>query len=527
MNFENEENMSQMHNQWLKHQNIWRQIRHGLFGPWGYRRRWWIVLSLKALVTLALIAVSISYFLPSYTRSSHYKKDARAALEEALCLESRSASFNLQSQNMRDWTIPKLSLQGNERAFFKNLVARNIRGKASLLQGLMGSWRPYSLSIDSLDVLTQNEVKTGLERYQTLFHPFWIEHLSIRSLSLRWAENNYSSWLEGTSCEAYYEDGSWILLLKGGILHSSMFVNSRLIEARVVLAPGNEIRIESCRFQVSPAANATDRSVLVELNGSIAWESNSQPHFTAHMRSSGIPLRDFVSSRLGDMINGTFAAEGVLHGPFNVPSEWVGTFRLRNQGNVEVTNVPLLQKLDEMLIHRTYRNMTCPEFSFDAVFSYQTRTWKARHIAIRSDASDDVRITGDLSSRPMTESEWKQVCKRFPGRVSPEDDEESFSQIMYFTGVGSPGNKMSDDGSSLLTRHTPFFEGNIAISLPRQSLHHLLPIVSQAMKTRHEGDRLVIELPVKDIVSEAGKAEANRLQRLWINNRGEQFPNQE
>lgn len=526
MKCENEENMSQMHNQWLKHQNIWQQIRHGLVGPWGQHGYWWMILGLKAFGLLAFIALTVSWFLPSYTRSTHYKKDARAALEDALCLERKSAYFNLQSHNMRDWTIPSLCLKGNENTFFKTLEAKTVKGKASLLAGLLGSWRPYSLSIDSLDILTQNDVKPGINRYETLFRAFWVQQLSIRSLSLRWAENDYSSWLEGASCEAFYEDDKWVLLLKGGTLHSSMFANCRLIDARVVLAPGSEISIESCRFRVVPQENPSDPGVVVELDGTIAWKNDAPPHLTAHMKSSGIVLQNFVSARLGDMVNGIFSAEGVLKGSFNVPSEWVGHFRFCNEGNIEIANIPLLQKLDEMLIHRTFRNMTCPEFRFDAVFSYQTKTWNAHHIAIRSDANDDVRITGNLSSRPMSEDEWKNLCKRFPGRVRPEDDEAALSKIMYFTSGGASCKRVVDDGS-MITRQTPLFEGEVAISLPKQSLRHLLPIIGQAVNTRQNGDRLVLDLPVRDIVSEVGKKEAENLQRLWINKRREQIPTQE
>lgn len=526
MKCENEESMSQMHNQWLKHQNVWQQIRHGLSGPWGNRRRWWLVLSAKVLTVLLVVAAFALYLLPSYTRSDHYKKEARVALENALCLERKAASFNLQSHNMRDWTIPSLRLKGNERTFFKTLDAKNVKGKASLLAGLLGSWRPYSLTIDSLHILTQNDVLPGVERYDTLFQPFWVRELTIRSLSLRWAENNYSSWLEGCSCRAVFKKGQWVLHLKGGTMHSSMFTHCRLIEAHVVLTPDDKIIIESCQFQVIPTELPTDPGVTVELDGTIEWKNDAPPQLAAHLKSGGILLQKFVSIRLGDIVSGTFEAEGTLTGPFNVPSEWVGRFQLRNQGPVEIANVPLLQKLDEMLIHKTYRNMTCPEFSFEALFSYRTQTWQARRISIRSAADDDVRITGSLSSRTMTDKEWKKLCKRFPGRVNAFDEAMTDSKIMYFTGGGARGKSQEDDGG-MFTRLTPLFEGEIAISLPKNALGALLPIMERAMPTRSEGDRLIIDLPVGDVVSEVGKNEAEHLQNLWINSRREQIPIEE
>lgn len=519
MKLNEEESLAQMHNEWLKHQNAWQQVRHGLLGPWGRRAQWGLVLCVKALVVLALATASVAYLLPVYTKSAQYKEISRASLENALHLQPGDARFKLVSKNVRDWTIPSLLLKGNDRTFFKEMSLKGVRGKASVIAGLLGSWRPYSLTIDSLDLLTPDDDDgSGKERYQSLFDAYWVKNLSIKSLNLRWAQNKHSGWLEGASCEAVYQNGRWLLHLKGGVLHSMMFLNCRLIDARIVLAPGEKIQIESCLLQVMPRGQEK-QSISVDLQGEIAWKNGTPPRFDARMQSRNIVLQNFISAHLGQIVRGTFAAEGTLRGPFHVPEDWVAHYRLRNQGDVEIVNVPLLQKLDAMLLHRSYRALVCPEAAFDATYVYRTGAWTARQIAVRSDESVGVEIRGELSSRKLTDDEWKELCKRLPEAVDlkPHPDDHA---NMFFTGHADSMGKGAHK-AGLLTRCTPLFEGKIAISFPVASLGSVGELMPETMETRLEGNRLVVELPVCSIASEISRQEADALQLRLIQSRTE------
>lgn len=518
MKLTEEESMAQMHNEWLKHQNAWQQVRHGLFGPWGRHAHWWLVLSVKALVAAALAIAAVVYLLPVYTKSAQYKEISRASLEDALRLSAGSAQFKLISPNVRDWMIPSLYLKGNEHTFFKEMSLKGVQGNASVLAGLLGSWRPYSLTIDSLDLKTPGEASPDTERYQSLFGAFWVRHLSIKSLNLRWGQNKNAGWLEGASCEAVFENGRWLLHLKGGVLHSAMFRNCRLIDARVVLAPGEKIEIESCLLQVKPA-NPEENSIFIDFQGEIAWENGSPPRFCVHMQSRNITLQHFVSVHMAQIVRGTFAAEGILKGPFLSPEDWVAQFRLRNQGNVEIANVPLLQKLDDMLVHRSYRSLVCPEVTFDATYDYRTNTWKARPIIVRSDASDGVEIWGELASREMTETEWKELCQRYPEAVDVKPHPADRAN-MFFTGHAADLGKDTEK-AGLLTRATPLFEGKISISFSAASLRPVGEMMTETMEARFEGTRLVVDLPVHGIASEISKKEAEALQLRLIQSRTE------
>lgn len=511
-----EESMAQMHNEWLKHQNAWQQIRHGLFGPWGWHAHWWLVLSMKPLVVAALAIAAAVYLLPLYTESAQYKKISRSSLENALHLQEGGAEFQLISSNVRDWMIPALHLKGNDQTFFKEMVLKGVHGKASVLAGLLGSWRPYSLAIDSLDLLTPDDVGSGTERSRSLFGSFWVKNLTIRSLNLRWGQNKHAGWLEGASCEAVFENGRWMIHLKGGILHSAIFRNCRLIDARAILAPGENIQIESCLLQVT-SPNQEKKSISVDLQGEIAWENGASPRLDIRMQSRNIVLQRFISAHLGQIVRGTFAAEGTLRGPFHSPEDWVAQFHLRNQGDVEIANVPLLQKLDNMLVHRSYRSLVCSDASFDATYNYRSGTWAARQIAVRSDESDGVEIRGELSCRKMTDEEWKELCQRFSEAVDVKPHQTDHAN-MFFTGHAA---KQEEEGQKigLLTRSAPWYEGKISISFSAASLHPVVEIMPETMETRVEGTRLVIELPVHGIASEISQKEAEALQNRLIQSR--------
>lgn len=517
MELKEEESMAQMHNEWLKHQNAWQQVRHGLFGPWGRHAHWWFVLCGKALVAMAIVASAVLYLLPVYTESAHYKENSRAALEDALRLGPGSSQFNLVSRNMRDWMIPSMRLTGNDQTFFKEMFLKGVRGKASVLAGLLGSWRPYSMTIDSLDLTTHGEASDESERYPSLFGAFWVGHLSVKSLNLRWGQDHNAGWLEGTSCEAILEKGRWLLHLKGGALHSALFHKCRLVDARVVLAPGEKIRIESCLLQVTPSERE-GKSVSVDLQGEIEWEHGSEPRFSARLQSRNIVLQHFISAHLGRIVRGTFAAEGTMVGPFFSPEDWVARFHMRNQGDVEIVNVPLLQKLDDMLVRRSYRALVCPEASFDATYDYRTKTWKATPIVVRSDASDDIEIRGELSSREMTDAEWKELCQRYPEAVDGKPATIDSRPNMFFTGQAS---KLGEEAqkAGLLTRFTPLFVGRISISFDAASLHPVGNIMPETMEARIEGERLVVDLPVRGIASEISKKEAEALHFRMIQRR--------
>jgi hypothetical protein len=151
---ENEQlqNFNERLSEWVASQGFWFQVRYSMAGGGmrGQAMFHLLRLGFRLLIVLALAGVGLWIFLVKRTESARFNAAFQSELKSGLSateLEMRGFS---RSQGQME--VSRLAVQGGNETFFNSLEARTIRCKMGLVDGLIGVWKPGTVSILKLDV---------------------------------------------------------------------------------------------------------------------------------------------------------------------------------------------------------------------------------------------------------------------------------------------------------------------------------------------------------------------------------------
>ncbi len=525
--------MLRMLNEWLNHQNMWRQFRFGVLGTWGRNYRFARVcrMSVRAGVSLILFLLIFSFFNRAYFSSEQYTRNAASALEKAFQLQEGSLLFTLSPDGINGWRIQKLELNGGNDSMFDEIIVHRVYGTSAVLSGLLEEWAPHSsVRIGSMSVSVKpgdpdaEEIKE--KRRPALLEMPAVKNLTVESLDLRIGKGRTANYIEGAECNAEFDEGRWVFELRGGVIHNELVDNCRLLKARVELYPDSRIEIPSCTIQLGE-----DKTETLDLQCETSRNEIGAPAFKYTFRLSNVPLSQFVSARLSPgTVEGRFDIQGTIQGLFDVPDSWSAHFRLVNSGEVTLKNIPLMDELSLLIGDQNYRTLICREARFDALYSCRTKQWKAENILFKSDEEIGISLSGELTCRPLTDLEWKLVCQTAmdavvnpvfggenenPGSPASESTKNAF----LFSGDKNENAADQEPNSVLLTRNTPLIEGKLTLSIPAGDKPILTQVMQDSLSSKVENNCIVTSVPVHEIISEATRGVAQKLQQAWAHSK--------
>lgn len=544
---EDREDLAQMLDEWLNHQNLRNQFKYGLLGRMGEEYRF-ARLS-KMLIRMSfyafLLLIVFSIFNNIYMSGTKYTGEASRALEKCLALPKNSVTLELSPSVFGDWCIPKLELRGSKKSFFSELRADKIEGSSSISSGVFQKWEADSLSLYSLSIALQPIVEQRMESASLreeytdedsvektcrqinenallpLFDSPKIKDLKIESFNLCVGALGESDSIEHAQCSAKYKNGQWRLLLTNGIIHSAMAGNGKLVSAEVIMHQDGRIVIESCHALIGK-----DKKTPVALSGEIVRDNQNIPVMKLNACMTNVPLSRLSPSRLSPgIIDGCFDIKGTISGEALTPSSWKASFNMESRGVLTVKDAPLLVMLDSILGGYMFRAVSCTDAEWHALFDYGKACWKISDICIRSEKISSVVIRGDLTCRSMTDLEWKIVRQNSSDAVDRSAEEQNADSLtdknpdlvlsVRYSNESS-GGKFASKEETLLTRDTRFVDGKLSLSFPMDGRENLFPVLQKEFRAQEEDGYIVLPITVHEVAGEVTRAAAQKLQQSWV-----------
>lgn len=541
------EDLAQMLDEWLNHQNLRNQFKFGLLGRMGEEYRFTRIS--KMLIRLSfyvfLFFIAFSAFNMIYMTGTKFTGEAARALESSLMLPENSVTLEVSPALFGDWCIPKLVLRGGAKSFFSELRADKIEGASSMSTGVFQKWEADSLSLYSLSIALQPIVEQPVESASVreeytdeesvkksyaqinenalipLFASPKITELTIESFSLCVGEPGESDSIEHAQCTAKYQNGQWRLMLTNGTIRSAMAGLGKLVSAEVIIHQDGRMVIESCHAHIGK-----DKKTPVVLSGEIVRDDRNIPVMKLKASMCSVPLNRLSPSRLSPgIIDGSFDIEGTICGEALTPSSWQADFKMESRGVFTVKDAPLLVMLDSLLGGYTFRAVSCTDAGWNAHFDYGKGYWEVSNICIRSERITSVVIRGDLVCRSMTELEWKIVRQNSSDAVDRSAEEQNTDALtaknpdlvlsVHYSNE-NPEGKFATKGETLLTRDTRFVDGKLTLSFPLDGREELFAVLQKDFHAQEEDGYIVMPITVHEVAGEVTRAVAQKLQQSWV-----------
>jgi hypothetical protein len=244
MESEQLQNFNERLSQWVANQGFWFQIRYSMSGSGVQGRAMFHLLRIgfRLLVFLLLVALGLWIFLLKRIDSDSFAEMMRKNLQTGLSAAELEIPDPSRSQGQLE--ISRLVAEGAEDTFFTSIEARNIRCKMSLVDGLIGVWKPGIISIARLDLDLRagaNDAGSARKFAESLFRKsekIEIRTFEVADATLRWgfSEPTQGS-IESSFMKVLRTETGWRLNFKGGVFNQNWLRNLEIVNLVAVCEP--------------------------------------------------------------------------------------------------------------------------------------------------------------------------------------------------------------------------------------------------------------------------------------------------
>jgi hypothetical protein len=268
------------------------------------------------------------------------------------------------SRSQGQLEISRLVAEGGEETFFTALEARNIRCKMSLVDGLVGVWKPGIISISRLDLDLRagaNDAQSAQKFAETLFRKS--ERIEIRSFevpdaTLRWgfSEPTQGS-IESSFMKVLRTETGWRLTFKGGVFSQNWLRNLEIVNLVVVCEPDG-VFFE--KAQMRRKIGTVDFSGLRVRGGELP-----QVEGTAKVRN--LALEDLLPADFRTFLEGSISGDFRVFGSTNTADGvgFEGQVVMGGDDSISVRErVHLLKALSDLDYSRNYHRVDFRSGSF-------------------------------------------------------------------------------------------------------------------------------------------------------------------
>lgn len=409
--------------QWVASQGFWFQLRYSLSGSGSKGRVMFHLLRLGSRVLIFLVLLSIMFwvFLLKRPESQRFRAAFRTDLSTALAAKEFELAGFQRTQGQ--FEISRLAAEGDENTFFTSLEARNIRGKMSLTDRLIGVWKPGIVAVTRLDVELRagsNDPQAAAKFAEVAFRKSGkteIESFEVAQATVRWGFSERTRGrIESSALKMQRTETGWRLSFKGGYFYQN-WLKRMEIDRLVVLCNPDGLIFEE--------ASLKRGSGTVDFAG-LQIAAGEQPVVSGVAKIRTLALEAIVPVTLRNFIEGSISGDFRVFGSTNT-SDGVGfEGQVVMDGEDVITlrdRFYILEALSVVDYSRNYHRVDLREGSFQM----KTHGGGIELTEVDLKADDLFTMRGSVTVRLPTSEEIEQsVAKGTDLQVSPlfaRDDE--------------------------------------------------------------------------------------------------------
>lgn len=408
MESEQSQNFNERLSQWVANQGFWFQIRYSMTGSGmkGTAMFHLLRLSFRLLVFLLLVAAGSWIYLVKMAETETFSEKMEEKLR--VSLSASEAELKGFSRTQGKLEIDRLACQGGRETFFNSLVARNIRCKMGLLDGITGSWKTGVVSISTLDLELRagaDDVETARQLASSLFdrsNQVLTDTLEITDASLRWG---YSDRTRGAINHSTLkiqrlEDGL-TLSFKGGTFSQNWLRELEIVHL-VIVCNREGLTFEKAEFRRNQGT--------VDLSG-LKVNGGMSPAVSGIAKIRMLALENIVPSASRNFVEGTISGDFTISGSTNSTTGigFSGQVVLDGQDRISLRDrVHLLKALSTVDYVRNYHRVDFREGSFQI----KTTGGGMELTELKLKADDLLTLEGSMRVRLPTPEETNAALEK-------------------------------------------------------------------------------------------------------------------
>lgn len=423
MESEQLQNFNERLSQWVASQGFWFQVRYSMSGTGMKGRAMFhlLRLSFRLLIFLVLVAICVWVWLLKRTDSVRFNETLRSELQQGLSaseLDMRGFS-RLQGQ----LEISRLAAEGGDDTFFTALEGRNIRCKMSLVDGLIGVWKPGIISLARLEVDLRagtDDEASARKLSESIFRKsekVEVNTMEVSDATFRWgySERTQGS-IESSALKMQRTDTGWRLNFKGGYFTQNWLKRLQIVNLVIVCEAGGLV-FEKAELRLG--GGTVDLTGLRVIGG-------ERPVVEGVAKIRSLVLEDIVPPALRTFVEGSLSGDFKVFGSTNT-SDGIGFEGQVVMDGTDVISlrerIHLLKALSVVDYSRNYHRIDFRE----GTFSMKTHRGGMELTDVKLKSDDLFSLDGQIRVRLPTDQEVQDAIAKGSGMetssiFSAEDD---------------------------------------------------------------------------------------------------------
>jgi len=350
--------------QWVSSQGFWFQVRYSMSGKGMQGRLMFHLVSLgfRFLIFLIISAVIAWVYLEKRTGSESFLSGFKESFTEGIAAKEVQLRGLQRLQGQLE--ISRVAAEGENGTFFSSFEARNIRCKMSLIDGLIGVWRPGVITIAKLDLDLRagaDDADSADSMSQLFFSDsdkVEITSFDIAEANLRWgySERTFGS-IESTKVKIQRAENGWRMVFKEGTLSQNWLNRVEVVEMVILCTPG-EVIFEKADLK---QGNGT-----IDLAG-LRIKTGERPQVDGVAKIRSIAISNLAPASTRDYVDGTISGDFKVFGSTNSSDGigFEGQVLMDGKDSVLIRErIHLLKALSVVDYSRNYHRVDFREGSF-------------------------------------------------------------------------------------------------------------------------------------------------------------------
>lgn len=500
--------------QWISAQGFWFQLRHSMGGG-GQSAVVNFVGRAFILFLIALIGGWI--YLAWRATSVGFLNTLQAGSKE--WLHASDSSISGLSHASGQLGIKKVRMTGGEESFFRTLQAWQVRCDMNLTDGLVGTWVPGQMTIDTLEIDLRSgtddadTAKRQAESVLGIPPTFDLKTLTVSDATLQWGfSENTNGRIGNSQLNAQRTPQGWRLQFIGGTFSQNWIHEAQIVNL-VAIVDREGITVEEGELSLTrndlPAGQITFENVRVRggerptpsgvLNlGHVPLGAMLEPEFAGTMEGS-------ISGKL-NLSGSTYSREGI---------GYAGQITLEKGDRVTLRDrIPLLPVLSGA---RSYRRLDFTQGSF--VLTLGDGKVDIRDVSLeapgQSGDAEKVILEGWILRRPPTPSEIQAalgVRPRTPVEGQADQPTSSrFSELATKTKAEMEAERLEKKMAASLEK-MPRYEGSLHLGMPGD-VFELSSSLQKLFPADEKTGRVNIQVPIEGTFEDLTRRQADEIRK--------------
>ena len=409
-------NFNERLSQWIASQGFWFQLRYSMSGSGigGQAAYHLLRLLFRLFLFVLLLCVGTWIYLEKRTSYEAFIDGFKSNLQGAISANELEMRGFRRSQGRME--ISRLAAQGDNKTFFSNFEARNIRCDMSLVDGLIGTWKPGTIAISSFDADLRagaDDEESAKQLAGVIFRPSEkvdISHIEIADATLRWGYSQHTQGeIQHSNLKIQRIPDGWRLHFKGGNFSQNWLQQLDIVELAII-ATKDGLVFETAEFKHEGAT--------VSLTG-VRVKGGERPEVSGVARVRKLDLEHILPSSLNPFVEGSVSGDFKLFGSTNSADGigFEGQILMDGETHIALRDrVYLLKALSVVDYSRNYKRVDFREGSI------QIKTHKGgiEISDVKLKSEDLFTMEGQLAVRLPTQDEIRQAVQKDAGQaISP------------------------------------------------------------------------------------------------------------